>query len=304
MSDKLKINFKNLFNIFLLLIISLAGGIFGCCYLSICDIPLINKYIRSFQLILIIFMSVITVLYIIFKTLKKQFLYKTIIIFTLILTITFISLYFLQTSGFFNRVDSVEDLRIFIESFGGYAEAIFIAIQFLQVAILPIPGFITIGAGVLLFGPLKGAILSSVGIILGSLVAFLIGKIFGYKVACWLVGKDDLDKWMNKIKGKDKIILTFMFLFPFFPDDILCVVAGLTTIDWKFFIIMTVIVRTFSVFTVTYSLNGSIIPYNTWWGILIWAIIFITCIFIAFIIYNKGDKIQKFIKTAFKRKNN
>ena len=113
---------------------------------------------------------------------------------------------------------------------------------------LPIPAFITAGAGVLLFGPFLGAVYSYIGITLGSFVAYFIGKIFGVKVANWLVGENNLKKGLNTIKGKDKVVLTFMFLFPFFPDDVLCFVAGITTIKPLFFIVMILITRLVSIF--------------------------------------------------------
>ena len=160
---------------------------------------------------------------------------------------------------------------------------------------MPIPSFVTVGAGVLLFGPLKGAIFSAIGIILGSIVGFTIGRIFGYKVAKWLVGEDSLNKALNLIKGKDKVVLTFIMLFPFFPDDVICFVAGITSISPTFFIVMIFITRTITVFVSSYSFSGSIIPYNTWWGILIWLIIFAVTIVLSVIIYKNSDKIDKLL---------
>jgi len=211
-----------------------------------------------------------------------------------------ISLYFLKISGFLNKVDSIKKFREYIDSYGNYAVFFFILMQFLQVVVLPIPAFITVGAGVLLFGPLKGSILSCIGIILGSIVAFLIGRIFGFKVAKWLVGEENLKKGLKTIKGKDRVILTFMFLFPFFPDDILCFVAGITTMSTTFFIIMIIITRIVSIFASSYSMNNSIIPYDTWWGILIWIIFISLTLVLMILLYKKGDKIESYFKN---RKN-
>ena len=33
------------------------------------------------------------------------------------------------------------------------------------------------------------------------------------------------------------------FLFPFFPDDLLCILAGLTDISWKRFLVLVVLTR-------------------------------------------------------------
>jgi uncharacterized membrane protein YdjX (TVP38/TMEM64 family) len=300
--NKKTVNFsvKDIIITFLTIIVALIGTIFGISFILTSNIDIIVKNDRLFQVFFIIIMSTITILYVVFRLIKKQFLYKALTIFLILVSFCSVLIFILQKTVFFDKIKSIEEFRNFIASFGGLSEIIFILIQFLQVCILPIPGIITVGAGVLLFGPLKGALLSIIGILLGSIFAFFIGKVFGYKVACWLVGKDELNNWLKKIKGKDKIILAFMFLFPFFPDDILCVVAGLTTITWRFFILIIIITRTISIFTTAYSLNGSIIPYNTWWGILIWFFIFTICILTTIFVYKKGEKIQKFLK---KRKN-
>lgn len=153
----------------------------------------------------------------------------------------------------------------------------------------------------MLFGPLKGSFLSCIGIIAGSIVSFFIGRIFGYKVVKWLVGKESLDKGLKTIKGKDKVILTFMFLFPFFPDDVLCFVAGITTVSPTFFIVMIFITRIISVFASSYSMNNSIIPYDTWWGILLWIIFFAFTVVVAYFICKKGDVIERFFNSKRKR---
>ena len=211
------------------------------------------------------------------------------------------SLYLLKILGFLDKIDSVEKLRKYIASFGGYALMLFVLIQFLQVVVLPIPSFITVGAGVLLFGPLKSAIFSCLGIILGSIVAYFIGRIFGFKVAKWLVGEESLNKGLKIIKGKDKIIITFMFLFPFFPDDILCFVAGITTMGPTFFIVMIIVTRFISIFAASYSMNNSIIPYNTWWGILIWILFIAITISLSILVYKNGEKFEKMFSKKTKK---
>ena len=44
-----------------------------------------------------------------------------------------------------------------------------------------------------------------------------------------------------------------MFLLPLFPDDILCFVTGLSTMSWRYFIVMQLIARAISVVTTSYG---------------------------------------------------
>jgi len=281
-----------LFDIFIALI-GCLGVIFTVLYVDTFESGVWLNYSSVITAVSVSLISILTVLTITFSTNSKSFVYKLFMLVVICISITITSLYFLKTTGFLNKIDSVEKFREYISSFGNQAILWFTIIQFLQVVVLPIPAFITVGAGVLLFGPLVGAIFSSIGIILGSIVAFYIGRIFGFKVAKWLVGEDSLNKGLKIIKGKDKIILTFMFLFPFFPDDILCFVAGITTLSSSFFITMIIITRLISVFASSYSMNNSIIPYDTWWGILLWGIFIILTLIFMVLICKKGDKIQK-----------
>ena len=87
-----------------------------------------------------------------------------------------------------------------------------------------------------------------------------------------------------------------MFLFPFFPDDLLCFVAGLSSMSPKFFLIMITVTRLVSTFTTAYSVNGSLIPYDTWWGIIIWAVLIVGCILLVKAVYKNSDKIEHFFK--------
>ena len=271
--------------------------VFSVLYIETFNDGFFAEYSNMIIAVTVALITAITVLAISFLRYSKKIVYKLFFIAIVITALAIITIYILKVSGFLEKIDTVEDFRKYIASFGSFAVVLFIIIQFLQVVVLPIPSFITVGAGVLLFGPLKGAFFSVVGIIAGSLTAFIIGRVFGFKVAKWIVGESNLKKGLQNIKGKDKLILTFMFLFPFFPDDVLCFVAGITTISPTYFTIMILIVRTITVFVSSYSINNSIIPYNTWWGILLWCLFFALTILFTFIIYKYGDKIEnKFFK--------
>ena len=222
-------------------------------------------------------------------TKKDSFFNKALVLFILLTFFTSIALYSLNNFDFLKRINSVDDLRKFVESFNGYAVLIYILVQFFQVTILPIPSIVITSAGLLLFGPFKCAIYGTIGVISGSIVSYFFGRIFGIKVVGWLVGHKKIDKAVKFFEGKDKALFTFMFLFPFFPDDLLCMFAGTSSIKPKFFIIMIICTRTITTFLSAFTLNNNLIPYNSWWGIIIYILFFIFTIFLAVNII-KNDK--------------
>ncbi len=293
---------KTIFSSLVVFLLGAGTILVGNLYLESANVDFIikNKFVLEVGLSLIA--SLCSIIAFIFVYENKDLIYKLTVVFFILAILILLVLYLMEIFGFWNKIDSVEDLRDFVSGYGKYTVPIFILIQFLQVVVLPIPGFITICAGVALFGAFYGTVYSIIGILSASIVAFFIGRIFGYKVASWLVGKEGLDKWLKFVKGKDKVVLTFMFLFPFFPDDILCFVAGLSSMSVPYYLIMITITRILTIFLSSYSVNGSIIPYNTWWGIMLWAIIFIITGICCYFIYKYGDKIEKWFKNLFRKK--
>lgn len=206
--------------------------------------------------------------------------------------------YALCATGLLGTINSVEALREAISNTGSLAAIIYIIFCFLQVVVLPVPGSVAVAVGVAMFGPWKCALYSFIGIVSGSFVAFGIGRWIGYKAVCWIVGKETLDKWLDKMRGKDYLILSIMFLLPMFPDDLLCFVAGLSSMTWRYFSVMIILTRALSVVLTAYSFE--LIPFTTWWGLLTWCILAALVIIAFWLVLKYSDKIDRFIKTKLK----
>ncbi len=229
------------------------------------------------------------------KTLAKTFLSLYILIlFCLILIFVF------QKTGFFNVVRNPEKLQAYIERAGMWMPLFYTLLQFLQVVVLPIPSVVSTVVGVALFGPFWAMIYSLAGIILGSATAFFIGRRLGYKAVSWMIGEETLEKWQKKMKGKDNVFLTLMFLLPLFPDDILCFVAGLSSMTTKYFLTMILISRTLAIAGTCYSID--FIPFDTWWGIALWVSFLIGVVVLFVVVYKNMDKIQRWLKKIKKKK--
>ena len=115
---------------------------------------------------------------------------------------------------------------------------IFILIQILQVVVPIIPGGVSLAAGVLIFGPVQGFFYNYIGIVLGSIIVFLLGRQYGKPLILSLVSEKNYNKyigWLDDQNRFDKLFAWAIFL-PIAPDDTLCLMAGLTKISLKKFI--------------------------------------------------------------------
>lgn len=297
---KFKQVLKHTVNILAAVLFGAVAFVFTAYGLAYKSLPFIAEHFMPLISTAAAVSSALVLAFIVLYLFKKQALYRLITCTLIFLDIFAVVFFVICATGIISKINSIQGLRDYIAQFGNMAVVLYILFSFLQVVVLPVPGSVTVAAGVALFGPLKCAIYSFIGIVSGSVVAFAIGRWIGYKAVKWIVGKDTLDKWLAKLKNKDYLILSIMFLLPMFPDDVLCFVAGLSSMTWTYFIIMIVVTRLISVFTTAYSVG--FIPFNTWWGILIWGLIAAAIVIAFWLVCKYSDQIDNFIKTKFKLK--
>lgn len=229
------------------------------------------------------------------ENIKAQINKKRLILSIIILLITagiIVGLYF--GLGIHKELNNPENLKEKILSYGNKGKLVYILINFLQTTIIPISNIPTIIAGVYIFGPLTASNLTTIGVLSGSVVSFYIGRFLGRKTVEWIVGKDSVDRYLAIAKGRENLVIFLILLLPGFPDDIICIIAGLTSMSFKFFLITILITRTIPTYLTAYSFD--IIPINTTLGIIIWICIYIFVIFIGRLCYKKWDNIHAFFE--------
>ena len=230
-------------------------------------------------------------------TLKKL---QRIAIVALFIMLFILSVYFvLNFCGLWEKLKSVSQFKSLILSLGFYGRSAFVLFQFLQVTFIPIPSPILIIAGSIIYGPFQAGLLSLAGILLGSAFAFFLGKIFGQKIVRFMVGKEAQKKW-TKFLNNCKFSFVLMMLLPCFPDDILCLVAGLTDMSWTFFMVTQFITRPIGIFSVSIFSSGNLIPYHGW-GLIVWAVIFILAFLLIYLSNKYSQNIESFLKKIFSR---
>lgn len=195
---------------------------------------------------------------------------------------------------------SVSSFKYFILSTGGMGVLIYILIQMFQIVCIPIPASIIAIAGAVIYGPLLASIYCSIGVLLGSYLSYFIGKIFGFRIICWIVGTDNAKKYTKVLNENSIMFLAVAFLLPMFPDDILCLIAGITNIHFSSFFLITTLFRPIGVFCMCFFGTGSIIPFSGW-GIPIWCVLIFVIIFLVISIYKNQNRIELWLTRIFRR---
>lgn len=166
-------------------------------------------------------------------------------------------------------------------------------IMFLQTTILNIPAYVVLSASVsvginTLSFPYIIIVLSAY--VSGCLLAYWIGYKFGKKAVKWCAGsEEDYEKWSLILNTKGKWWYFATVIFPFFPDDILCLVAGAVKFKFSFYLIANVVGRGIGLITTLLFLEllGSIgggFPYM----IIVWTVALAIEVISYIIISKKG----------------
>ena len=133
---------------------------------------------------------------------------------------------------------------------------VFILLQILQVVIPIIPGGVSSAAGVLIFGPYLGFVYNYVGISIGSVIFFLLGRRYGKPFILSMISDKTYDKyigWLDNQSRFEKLFALAIFL-PVAPDDALCLMAGLTNMSVKKFTLIILLAKPASIFLYSMAL--------------------------------------------------
>ena len=141
--------------------------------------------------------------------------------------------------GIFQSTDS---LQKFFQQFGQFAVIMFILFQVIQVIIPILPGGISSVAGMLMFGNGFGLLYSCIGLVLV--------RYYGVSFVQLILSPKKYQKFDQLLtrRTKDiKKVLIVTLLLPFAPDDLICLVAGLTKLTFREYMQIVILLKPWSV---------------------------------------------------------
>lgn len=184
-----------------------------------------------------------------------------------------------------------EHLRLYVESWGSRAPLAFIGIQVFQVVFAPIPGELTGAVGGFLFGTMSNIIYSTIGLTVGSILAFLGARLLGMPFVNLFVSQATLDKfhWITERKGA--LVALILFAIPGFPKDIFSYLLGLSPMRFLVFLVVCTVGRLPGTIMLSYS--GSAV-YEENWTML--GIMTLLCILAFVLVYFFKGRIEEWLK--------
>ncbi len=147
--------------------------------------------------------------------------------------------YLFYAFGLFEFFTDRQRVIAFIKEYRGYAEFIFIGLQVVQVVAAPVPGEVTGFAGGILFGTFRGIVFSTIGLTLGSWLAFGLARLVGRPLVEIVANPETIKRYDYVMKHKGMFLAFLMFLIPGFPKDILCYILGLGHMGQRDFLIVS-----------------------------------------------------------------
>jgi len=228
---------------------------------------------------------------------------KVLPIFALIIVILVLLAIAIWSIPFFSNIGEIKHT---LENSGIFAPIIYIGMQVLQVIVAPIPGQIMGFLGGYFFGVWLGTLYSMIGTVIGTLIVASLARKLGKPFVIKFAGKKNYKKFNRFLRKRGEIFLFLIYLLPFFPDDAISTIAGLSKIKIKTITTLAVVGRLPGVFGL--SLIGAGVAQADVSSAVVLLSILIT---ISLIIYLKKGLLEKWLyktikkeKTKLKKKKN
>ena len=178
-------------------------------------------------------------------------------------------------------------LRGWVAGFGPWGPLALVALEIAQTLLAPIPGQAIEAVGGYLFGPWLGTLYAMLGISTGSLLGFLLVRRFGRPWVVRLVTPQALTRFDDLARQGGALFFFLIWLFPFVPDDLACLAAGLTPMSTPRFLLLMVLGRLPGILVATWVGAHVVHIRLLWWGILL-----VPATIAALVLWRWGERLQ------------
>lgn len=141
--------------------------------------------------------------------------------------------------------------------------------------------------------PWQAFLLAFIGVMLSSLIMYVIGRVGGYKICAKLLGDEDCQKASELLNHKGVIFFPIMMMFPIFPDDALVMIAGTLKMSLNWFVPSIVLGRGIGIATIVFGL--SIVPFDKFTTPWHWIGFVLACAALIALVFFLAAKFNKYM---------
>lgn len=142
-------------------------------------------------------------------------------------------------------------------------------------------------------------ILAFTGVMLSSLIMYILGRFGGYKMCKKLLGEEDCNKACELLNNKGLAFFPLMMMFPIFPDDALVMIAGTLRMSLKWFIPSIVLGRGIGIATIVFGV--SIVPFDKFTSVWHWVLFIAVCAVLIVLVFYLAYRFNKFLEKRNKK---
>jgi uncharacterized membrane protein YdjX (TVP38/TMEM64 family) len=176
-------------------------------------------------------------------------------------------------------ISDKEQVSGLFKATGNWAPIVYILLEAGQVITIfwPVPLEIV---GGFLFGLPLGLFYSMVGLTLGGVITFLLGRWVALKYVCRFIDPEKFLRFRKLMSREGSLAAFIIYLIPGVPKDFVSYILGLTRLSLKFFVVAVTIFRLPSTFLLTlqgaeaakghYWLSMGLIGFNYFLAVLIY----------------------------------
>lgn len=195
-----------------------------------------------------------------------------------------------KLAGYYDLFCDRQWLRSVVKSSGYAAPFIFVGLQIGQVVFAPVPGDVTGFLGGYMFGAWGGFLLSTIGLTVGSMLNFYIGRFMGERALRRIIRCETYEKYNDMVQYKGILVIIICFLIPGFPKDYLCLFLGLTTLPAGVFFVISTVGRLPG--TIALSLQGASFFDKNY---MVFALLTLLCVLFAVAAYLLRDPLYRWM---------
>lgn len=184
----------------------------------------------------------------------------------------------------FSRLIKENGMESVLSTYGGLGKAMYFIICFLQPIVLPLPEPVTITTGNVVFGKSTGFILGFLGTVLGIATMFIISRTANKILKLNIINSKNLESYNKLVRKNETLILILLFIFPILTDEIICIGAGLSLIEFRKFLSIAIFSKFFTIglYSVSSGIVEEILKLN-----LIYQLFIILTIIVIVIVFKK-----------------